>query len=243
MAASPVTRVRRGAVRALTFALGLGFVAGGLGGCSLDPIPVAVVGRDASGQLVVGATDCGVGSDSELDLTVSGTDLRGGRAAWTARRGAGGGSSAPDPHDDASYAEPTALAAVRLYVVGSSHPDLGYTSSPWREPEIGEVTFDVTIDQYDDLTLRYDPSDRTADRYAVNLDGRVVEGLDGRQAVEALVEECEKGEFHAGPFFTVVGSTAVGALVVAVVIGVFTTRQWRRAGEATRARRSPPTGF
>ena len=225
-----VRGVRRSAALGVVVAVGLASL---LGGCSLSSVPIAVVGHDADGTLVVGATDC-TGGISELDrITVSRrSELGDLRPIWVID---------DDSYGSGSGATPSRLDEVGLVAVGDPDPWEWTTTTPLEGPVPTSGT--VQVDFADDLTtvhtLELDVVG-PAGRYDVIADDRRLTGVTAGEAIAAIEDACDT--FDGGRFALVLGITGAGLLVGGIVVGALTIRQMRRAGTAAAARRAAGQG-
>lgn len=218
----------------------------GLGGCTTEPVPVAVAGVDRQGTPVVGAIDCTYDIEDFDRIGVT-FEQDGGfyGEAWTIAQPdhlshSGGASTAveapPDP-------QPSSLDRVQLVSVGDPVVPGWVVGQRLVEPvpELGgmQVTFEQEYEGTISLTV---PVGGSSDRYLASIDGELVDGLSSADLEARIAEVCDEAQaFSGATFAAITGGTAVGVLVLAVILGVITVRQWRRTSTAIATRTGLPT--
>lgn len=243
--------MRRRSRRSTVVAAIVGLLAIGVtDGCTLDDVEITVIGRDRDGQLVVGGSRCD-DAGGEVTFEVVGGQVFSGAATvpfWSATRDpyrstAQGTTGPADTRP--LVATPVALDEVRLYVVGSEHADLEVHrfDRTTSVPEIGIVSLTASYSSFEvDPVVDIDLAEG-ADTYVVDVNGSLTGPISGADAAARIAERCEEAEFDNGRFLTVSG---IGGLVVVascVLIGIATTRQWRRAGARHRAEQASRRGY
>jgi len=219
-------------------------VAGGLGGCTTDPVPVAVAGLDRRGTPVVGGIDCTYSTEDLERIAVSFDDRIFGAESWVVSQPDVGGLGRPGgstpSRDQPPEPDPRALDKVPLIAVGDPSVPGWVTEVALEEPvpELGEmdVRFEQEVEPTIDLTVALDGP---ADRFSASIDGDVVSGLTSAELRARIAETCDEAQsFAAGTFWAVAGGTTGAVLLLWVVAGVVAARQWRRAAPAVAGARA-----
>ena len=224
-----------------------------LGGCTLSDVPVVVAGRDDDGTLVVGATDCSVGGGQPDEIRVLHTSELVGRTEIWAVEDAGSFSSAPVPAPGGPAVpappppNPPALDDVDLVAVGDPDPVQWDVTRELSEPvpTTGRIEVEVDQDAFDAVpTTLTVPSGRT-DSYAALVGDERIADVGRAELLTAIEDTCDEATaFDGGLFAGIVGGSSLAVVGGLVALAFLTRGQFRRAGEASRARREgrPPPG-
>lgn len=245
--------MRRRGTRRLAMVPVLGALVLALGGCTLSEVPVAVAGRDDDGTLVVGATDCSVGGGQAEEIRVLHTSELGGRSEVWAVEDAGRSSPSPAPAPGAPTVPappppvPPALDEVDLVAVGDPDPVQWDVATALAEPvpTTGQIEVEVDQDALDAGPTRLTVPGGDADSYAALVGDERFDDVGRAELVAAIEETCDDATaFDGGLFAGIVGGSSLAVVGGLVAIALLTRGQFRRAGEAARARRDgrPPPG-
>lgn len=214
-------------------------------GCTPADVEIAVAGLDSAGTPVVGAQRCAGARTTETweAVVVRDASTPGAPVLWRLDRrdshsppdtSAQGSELAPPP------ADPAWLGPVGLIAVGDPDPTVwtaARTAGPL--PSRGALRIDyhahsATSAPTETLSIDLDGG---ADRYQYVAGGSSGTGVTAVEAAEVIAQECDDTDaFDGGRFALVAGAGAAVLLALAVLVGVVSARQYRRAGEArTRA--------
>lgn len=223
-------------------ALVVGLAAGGLGGCTLGPVDIAVAGLDRDGNPVVGGVDCSFGSGRPDEITVTTAGEFGTERVWAISNpldSYGGLRHDPGSLGDRPSPDPARLDEVTLVAVGEGQPADWDVTTPLRRPlpEVGVL--EVAIgDGYLDDELSIDLSD-PPDTFSAVVDGDLVDDVDAATLTDRIRAVCDEAtHFEWGTFWAIFGPTVGGVLLLATLALLSASRSFRRAGVARARKRA-----